>query len=107
MRLVPDSMKDAWLAEDKTGDRRPIVRATISKFRLKRFPYDLKWAPGGSDMNWDTQRERHGVFTSALFGGDMSVRELRNIKSYTWSRSVDQDVATCTLTLLNSEITPI
>lgn len=107
MRLVPTAMTEAWQAEDKTGPRRPVVRATISRFRLKRFPYDTAWAANGSDMLWESTKLREGTFTSALFGGDMDVREIKNIQSCNWNRSTEQDVATCTLTLLNSELTPI
>lgn len=106
MRRVPDSLTEAWLSEDKTGPKRAVVRATITKSSLKRYPYDTRWAPGG-DMEWDEQRPRMGNFTSILFGVNVGVREIRNILSYSWSRSVEQDVATCTIRILNTELTPI
>lgn len=108
MRLVDAETTAAWKAEAKIGsDRRPMQRATISRFRLKKFPYDTAWAPGDGDMDWATLKQREGTFTSALFGGDMDVREIKNILSISWDRSVDQDVASCTIVLLNSDLTPI
>jgi len=106
MRVVPVAMTDAWKAEDKTGDQRPIVRATISQVKLKRFPYDTRWAPGG-DIDWEEAKNRTGYFTTLLFGVDQEVREIRNIRSYGWSRSTENDVAECTLTILNTEVSPL
>ncbi len=104
MRVVPEAMTTAWKSPLKTGATRPVVRATVQKLNLQKFDYDTALAAGG---DFETDRHRRGVFTSAVFGDPSPVKELRNIKHYTWTRSVDQDVATCTLTLFNSEITPI
>lgn len=106
MRIVPQEMTDAWKAEDKTGDRRPVVRATISKLRLRKWPYDTRWA-GAGDVDWSQQRSRTGVFTSMLFGAEQTVREINSIKAYNWSRNVNEDVATCSITMLNAELIPI
>lgn len=103
-RIVPDEMTTAWKAQAKTGDQRPVVRATIQVQNLKRFQYDTAWAQGGT---WETDRHRTGTFASFIFGDSSGLRELRNIRSYNWERSVGQDAATCTLTLMNSELTAI
>lgn len=101
MRAVPASMTEAWEAEDKTGERRPMVRATVQKVLLKRHLYDTAKAPGG---RFEYQRHRKASFTTLLMGEERTPREIRNIKSFTWTRSVNQDVAEATMTILNSEL---
>jgi hypothetical protein len=104
VREVPAAMTAAWKSETKTGSKRPVVRATIQKVNLKRFEYDTEQSMGG---DFDHQRRRRGVFTSIIFGDESGVRELRNIRSVSWTRAVSQDVAECTITLKNTELTPI
>lgn len=104
MREVPAAMTAAWRSEVKDGPRRPVVRATVQKVNLKRFDYDTAQAQGG---DFDHQRRRRGVFTSIIFGDDSGIRELRNIRSVSWTRALSQDVADCTITLKNTELTPI
>lgn len=104
MRPVSEKMTDGWKREDKTGEYRPCVRATITRTRLKRFPYDTAKADGG---DWEHQRKRKGSYTSIIFGEENRPLELRGIKSCTWERSLDQDVATCTIVLKNSELIPM
>ncbi|NUS01909.1 MAG: hypothetical protein HOV97_05020 [Nonomuraea sp.] len=104
MRNVPVAMTDRWKAQAKIGDQKPTVRATIQVANLHRFDYDTAWAAGGS---YETDRHRRGVFTSMIFGDRSQLREVRNILTFSWERSVDQDVATATMTILNSEIQPI
>jgi hypothetical protein len=106
VKTVPQSMTDAWKSPDKTGDRRPVVRATIQIWSLQQFAYDTAAVPG-SDGTQAWEQHNNGVFTSAIFGDRSPVAELRGIKSLSWQRSVDQDVATATLVLQNSETAPI
>jgi hypothetical protein len=105
MRSVPPSMTDAWLATAKTGGRRPVVRATVQRQRIYRFDYDTAWAQGGDGEV--TQRHRTGHFASAIFGEDSPYLEIPNIISFNWERSIGQDAATATLTMLNTEVIPI
>lgn len=105
MRPVSEAMTAAWKSTDKTGgDRRPTVRATIQRAELQKFDYDTATAPGG---DLEPERHRRGTFTSIIFGDISSAIELNTIQSVEWSRSVDQDVATCTIELLNTRGTPI
>lgn len=103
-RLVPDSMTTGWLSKAKIGDRRPVVRATIQRQNLRKFQYDTAWVQG-SDL--DNDRHRTGHFSSIIFGDNTPYREIRNIQSCSWERSITQDTATCTLVLLNSEMRAI
>lgn len=104
MRVTSDHTKDAWKARVKAGAYQPIVRATVERAELRKIPYNTDDAPGG---DYDHDRSRKGIFTTILFGGNHSIRELRNIRSISWSRSVEQEIAECTLTLLNTDIVPI
>lgn len=96
MKQVTQETTDAWLSGDYTEERRPMVRATIAKWYMNRTPYRLNWVTS-------TRWKHSGKFNSALFNQTGPVRELRNIKSIKWSRSVDTDVATCEITLYNVE----
>jgi hypothetical protein len=104
MRKVSAQVEERITNPDKTGPRRPVVRATIQRAQLQRFSYDTADAPGG-DLGPD--KNGRGVFTSIIFGDDSSLAELRSIKTMKWDRSVEQDVASATLTLLNAERAPI
>lgn len=105
MRIVPDTMTTAWKSEVKIGnDRRPVVRATIQAIKLARWHYDKGQAPG---EDFAHQFNGKGIFTSAVFGQERRVREIHNLLRCSWSRSVEQDVAECTLTVLNSRLVPI
>lgn len=114
MRAVPESMTLGWNAPDKTGLRRPVVRATIQNLTGQEYPYDTG-DTGGADLVADTfglnastdVNHRPGNYFSVIFGQDAPVREVPNILAFTWSRSVDQEVATAKLTLLNSEPVPV
>src|SRR3954463_650497 len=99
-RNVPPAMTNAWLAQTKVGDQKPTVRATIQRHHLQNFEYDTAWAQGGT---FDHDRHRKGHFRSMVMGDNTPYREIPNIKSCTWERSVGQDAATCTLTLVNAE----
>ena len=101
MRPITSKMQEGWEREDKTGEYKPHARVTIQRLQLQKFPYDTAKADGG---DWDHQRYRKGVHTSVIFGDESNPIELRGIKTLSWSRSLDQDVATCTLELINSEV---
>ena len=104
MRIVPDSITDGWMAQDKIGDKRPVVRATVQKQNLRRYDYDTAYVQGG---DYGPQRHRSGHFTNFIFGDRSPILEVRNIRSVEWERTVGQDAATMTLTMLNSEIVPL
>ena len=103
-RIVPDSMTEAWMNQAKIGARRPVVRAIIQKQNMRRFEYDTAFAQGGT---FDHDRHRKGRFASMIFGDNSAYREIRNIKSCSWERSVGQDAASCTITLLNTDMNAI
>lgn len=104
MRRVSPATTIAWRSEVKAGERRPVVRATSQRIFLGREPYNTADAPGG---DYDKERQRTGFYRSILFGRGGSPREIPNLRRCEWSRSIDQDVATCTLTVANTQLVPI
>lgn len=94
MKQVSEDTTATWLSGDYTGARRPIVRATIAKWRMKRTPYSLRWS---TSADW----HHDGKFNTSIFNQTGGIRELRNIKSIKWTRSIDQDIATCEIVLYN------
>lgn len=105
MRTVTAHTTNAWKGMVKAGPTRPVVRATIEWGRVKEHSYNTDDMQGGQLTRFG-HRTRKGIFRNIVFGNN-SVRELRNVRSISWSRSLDQDVAECTLTLLNTDVTPI
>jgi hypothetical protein len=100
VRIVDNDTAQAWVSGDKTGTQAPRCRATVQKLSIKKVPYQFTMLNG-------VQRYGLGNFTTATFGQSHVPIELPNIKSMTWSRSVDTDAATMTLTLWNCEILPM
>lgn len=84
MRTIDSATTDAWLSGDYTGERRPMVRATIARLHAITVPF------------------RSQVYCSAVWGQNARPRELPNIKSVKWSRSLDADAATMTMELFNT-----
>ena len=100
MKYVQNETLATWQSGDYVGKNRPMMRATIQMLNMQVFAYDLAKVPF-------SQRKGTGKFTSAIFGQAHQPVELPNIKSIRWSRSVNQDVATCTIVLYNSAPLPL
>lgn len=84
MRTVPDSLKQAWLAGDFVGANRPMCRATVQHSNIALY------------------NTPHNLYASAIFGSTDIPRELPNIKSVQWQRSLDQDFASGTFVFYNT-----
>lgn len=94
MKITTAATKAAWLSGDYVGERRPMVRATIAKWSIKRTQYYV-------NSRQSTTWQHGGGLRSSLFNQDGAIREFRNIKSIKWSRGVDTDVASMTMVLYN------
>lgn len=119
MRSLP-AMESKWRNRRYIGASRPIARVTVQKPRMKLFTYGLTTAytikgidasPTGIPSSviqpiYDTKHGRKVTQTYAdfLFHPQGNPKELPNVRSVSWSRNIDQDVATCTITLVNTEI---
>lgn len=77
-------MTAVWLSGRFEGDNRPYARATIQRPHI-----------------WTTKTGKRR-FATFFFGDPDSVVELPNIKSVSWTRSVDQDAGTCQIELWNA-----
>lgn len=94
MKPISEFTREAWESGDYTGERRPIIRATISKWHMSSDRYLLRWSKSST---W----KHNGKFRSAHFNWRGPVREFKNIKSIKISRGLDQDAATLTIVLYN------
>jgi hypothetical protein len=103
VRTTTTQTSNAFAAAWKGGTDRPMQRATIQRLSVYSTPYDL------NDANQleDVPSGAKGTFTSIVFAQSDQPIELPNIKSIRWSRSVEQEVATMTMVLWNSEILPL
>lgn len=89
MRATTTEYQDIWAGGDFTGERRPIVRATIQRLSVMVRSY--------GDQTYST----------ICHAQTSQPRELPNVKSVKWNRSVDGGVATMTMTLWNMRPLPI
>lgn len=85
MRDIPQEQLDIWTSGDFTGDNRPIARVTIQRLHVNLTSVDKK-----------------RLFASSVFGQADRPRELPNVKSVTWERSITSDVATATVVFYNT-----
>lgn len=102
VRTVTNATTTAWLSSFKGGASKPMVRATVQRLDLKFVKYHLRATEG----RWSGRRGR-GKLATAIFGQNARPIELPNIKSVKWNRSIDQDLATCTLVLFNTRPLPL
>lgn len=124
MRAVTTQTTDAWQAAFKGGANRPMMRATIQKLSVSQLPYDLasvNQSPAyvvGVDGLTSTLRSSAnsttlstyggtGKFRSIMFGQAHQPIELPNMAGVTYSKSIDTDADSCTITLFNTEILPL
>lgn len=83
-------MTTAWSDGNFVGRNKPIARVTIQRLDVQLQKVDAD-----------------RLFASALFGQADIPRELPNVKSVSWERSVGTDVATCTIVFYNTEPLPL
>ena len=89
MRTIPAAMLTKLQSGDFTGDARATTRVTVQKFLLRAEQYG-----GYTELHYATP----------LFVRSFEIpKELPNLRSVTWERSVDQEVGTCSITMLNAK----
>jgi len=98
VRTISAQTSAAWLSHLKIGkESRPMARVTVQPLAQKLSAYD---------RNGKAKYGR-GQFASMAFGQTQKPVELPNVKSVTWTRSTDQDIADCTVELWNTEALPL
>lgn len=93
MRDVPASLTNAWRAGDFIGKNRAIGRVTVQKANIGLHHFNI-W----KGVN---------IYASLPFGMGGIPKELPNVKSISWSRDVDAEIADCTVELYNTQPLPI
>lgn len=120
MRDVPATIKNAWDQGRFIGDQRAVARVTVQHPTMKLHHYALRstfrWKQAseikdiGIDVLIDPSKgERvNQTYANFLFGrggkGVGKPMELQNVTQVQWNRSIDSDVADCTITAVNSRI---
>lgn len=94
MKQVSTATTEAWLSGDYVASQRPIQRATIQIPHMFPTPYTLSTA---QTTTWD----HTGVFRTLTFNQDGPIREFP-VQKIEWTRSLDQDVASGTITISNT-----
>ena len=89
MRATTTEYQDIWTSGDFTGASRAMVRATIQRLSVMVRSYGDQ------------------TYSSICHAQSSRPRELPNLKSVRWGRTVDQGVATMTLTLWNTRALPV
>jgi hypothetical protein len=89
MRTITSQTRNAWLSGDYTGSNRAMMRATIAKLSIITVPHKTQ------------------VYASTVWGQNHKPRELPNIKSINWSRTLDNDAASMTMELFNTNPLPL
>lgn len=82
-------MTAIWRSGDFVGQNRPIARVMVQKANIALY------------------RSGKNTFASLPFGMTERPKELPNVKSVSWSRDIDSDVASCTVELYNTAELPI
>lgn len=120
MRDVPPNITAAWREGLFVGDHRPFARVTVQHPGMYLRKYSLmstfRYKKTGSVKSPDDITEvldpSHGfkvnqVYADFLFTKLNTPKELPNVKSVSWNRSVDGDVADCTIECWNTAAVPI
>ena len=102
MRIVSEAMEEKWRSAAKIGaNSRPTGRVTIQYLDRSRIQYATRF---GMERG---NRMSRGSFNSYWFGNARASVELPNVRTISWARSTDQDVAECTITMANIHATPM
>jgi hypothetical protein len=112
MRLLQDTTQhDTWLSGQYTGRNKPYARATVQRTNIH---VGSAWTPrkplDGSittDNSFTASSNSNDAYASYYWGNLDAPRELPNIKSITWNRSIGQDAGTLTMVLYNTRALPL
>jgi hypothetical protein len=84
MRPVPQTMADAWRSGQYIGDQRPIARVTVQT---------------GDMQLYSTANNQYAAYQ---FNSNKIPKELPNVLSVSWQRSLDSDFGSASITLINT-----
>ncbi len=89
MRDVRAALTAAWRSGTFIGDQRPIARVTAQQGRISLYD------------------SGNNLYATLPFGATKPPKELPNVKKVSWNRSVDAEVASCTIELYNTAPLPL
>jgi hypothetical protein len=118
MRDVPASITAAWREGLFVGDRKPVARVTVQhptmflrKYSLmSTFSYrrqgDIKAVDATMVIDPSKGHKVNQIYADFLFTKLNTPKELPNVKAVSWTRSIDTDVADCTIECMNTAAVP-
>lgn len=114
MREIPAEMNRAWKSGQFVGRDRPYVALVLRQPRMRLHsssqpaPRQQSLAPSGIPFRggWGERRSVAQQYASYLWGDSVKPVLLPNIKSFSWSRGVSQDVGQATIELWNTNPYP-
>ncbi len=89
MRNTPLGFDELWNSGDFTGPNKPMARVTVGHTDVVL-----------TDLTYN-------LYASIIFGHQTQPKELPNVKSVKWNRSVDNEVAACTMEFYNTAPQPL
>lgn len=120
MRDIPVSIQKAWDSGEMVGKSRPVARVTVQhpRMKLRNFPLtstfaykvpkgDVATATEADFIDYTKQMKVNQTYADFQFSNTGKVRELLNIKSVSWTRSIDNEVADCTIEIFNTGRTAV
>lgn len=89
MRDTPPGFNELWNSGDFIGPNRPMARVTVGHTDVVL-----------TDLGYN-------LYASIVFGKQTQPKELPNVKSVKWNRSIDNEVAACTIEFYNTAPQPL
>lgn len=110
MKNVTGDTMIAWQSGAYIGSNRAMVRVTVQPLRMVHLPVDNSAGTTSNGIDATTAFGSHNgkeEYSSAVFSQNELPVELPNVKSLRWSRNLNQDAATLTLELYNTDPLPL
>lgn len=122
MRYTPPGMETTWRSGDYTGSKATMRRVTIQHPQMRLDTYELQstfrrvildpnnipsFNPYPSGLDPTRGEPITQTYADYLFSAPEPPKELPNVKSISWTRSMDTDVAQCTVELYNTAPLPL
>lgn len=122
MRYTPPGMENIWRSGNYTGDNATMRRVTIQHPTMRLDSYELQstfrrvildplnipsFNPYPSGLDPTKGEAITNTYADYLFSSGEPPKELPNVKSISWTRSTDQDIAQCTIELYNTAPLPL
>lgn len=113
---VPANLDAVWRSGDFTGVNRPVTRVTIQRPKMKLWSFGMRttfrrvpavtsdaksFNPYPSGINPNKGEPVTNTYADYLFSGPNVPKEFPNVQNVSFSRTVDADAGSATLTFFN------